>query len=435
MMFRDRIKELRRVPAGRLVPNEKNWREHPKAQRAALKDMLKEVGYANALVAFEIPADPDCLTCDGKGEGCDDCEPRLKLIDGHLRAETSPDQEVPVLVLDVTPEEADKILLTLDPLASLAITSSERLESLLSEVDLSSEAVQQMLLEVRAGGNDPTQVAKPGHTDPDDTPELTENPVTQPGDLWVMGHHRLLCGDATIPSDVQRLLDGAEPFLMVTDPPYGVDYDPEWRVEAAAAGSIAYGATRTGKVENDDRADWSDAWGLFHGEVVYVWHGALHAREVVGNLEDCDFQIRSQIIWRKPHLAISRGHYHWQHESCVYAVRKGKTARWAGDRKQTTVWDIAHVSGDAADATVHGTQKPMECMERPIRNHGQESDYVYDPFLGSGTTLIACERLGRYCLGMDVDPAYCDMAVRRWEAYTGKTAERIPVESLGTTEA
>jgi DNA modification methylase len=249
----------------------------------------------------------------------------------------------------------------------------------------------------------------------DDTPaEPPAVAVSRPGDLWVLGNHRLLCGDSTVPAQVARLLGGATPFLMVTDPPYGVSYDPEWREECGLSDS-----DHLGKVRNDDRVDWTDAYRLFPGTVAYVWHAGKFAADLVVNLRAADFEVRAQIIWRKPSLVISRGHYHWQHEPCWYAVRSGQSSKWCGDRSQSTVWDI---SNKIADHTEHSTQKPVECMARPIRNHGSLRDDVYDPFLGSGTTLIACEHLGRRCFGLELDPRYCDVIVARWEKASGKQA-------------
>ncbi len=164
-----------------------------------------------------------------------------------------------------------------------------------------------------------TRCSRSAEADPreEETPEPPAVPVSQPGDLWLLGRHRLLCGSATEAADVARLLGGVRPHLMVTDPPYGVNYDPAWR---NAAGLSA--TKRTGKVLNDDRADWREAWALFPGEVAYVWHGALHATTVAESLVACGFAIRAQIIWAKERLVLSRGDYHWQHEPCWYAVRR-----------------------------------------------------------------------------------------------------------------
>ena len=173
--------------------------------------------------------------------------------------------------------------------------------------------------------------------------------------------------------------------------------------------------------------DWSPAWALFPGDVVYVWHAGIYAGEVAASLFGTNFQIRGQIIWRKQHFAISRGAYHWQHEPCWYAVRKGKTAHWRGDRTQTTVWDVANLNpmgGNQEEAkTGHGTQKPVELMRRPILNHTERGDVVYDPFLGSGTTMIAAELSESVCFGLDIDPKYVvDVIVKRWQDLTGKQA-------------
>ena len=248
----------------------------------------------------------------------------------------------------------------------------------------------------------------------DDGPgEVPENPVSKLGDLWGLGEHRVLCGDSTDPICMERLQDNQVPRLMVTDPPYGVEYDPAWRNEAGVAKT-----KRTGQVLNDDRVDWTQVWKLFPGDVAYIWHADKYCGEVALNLHEAGFDIRAQIIWSKPRFALSRGHYHWGHEPCWYAVRQGSKAHWVGDRKQSTVWDIP-AAGE--DKTTHGTQKPLECMGRPIRNH--DAPVVLDPFLGSASTLIAAEKLGRRCLGMELNPAYVDVAVERWQRATGEVAK------------
>ncbi|WP_245512909.1 DNA-methyltransferase [Enterovirga rhinocerotis] len=245
----------------------------------------------------------------------------------------------------------------------------------------------------------------------------------RPGDLWALGPHRIVCGDATDPRHVGLALGGARPNLMVTDPPYGVSYDPAWREWSLGKAGVSLGT-----VANDNRADWREAWALFPGDVAYVWHGALFGSVTQDALRAAGFLVRSQIIWRKQHFAISRGAYHWMHEPCWYAVRRGRTAYWTGDRKQRTVWDIANATGWRSiddGRTGHATQKPLECMRRPMRNHSRPGDLVYDPFLGSGSTLIAAEELGRICLGLELMPAYVDLVLDRWERFTGRTAERI----------
>jgi DNA modification methylase len=204
---------------------------------------------------------------------------------------------------------------------------------------------------------------------------------------------------------------------MVTDPPYGVEYDASWRDDRT--GKIGATGTATGKVLNDDIADWREAWALFPGDVAYVWHADLRAREVVQSLEATGFSMRAQIIWAKNQLAMSRGHYHFQHEPCWYAVRKNATGHWNGDRKQTTLWQI---DKPRKSETGHSTQKPVECMKRPIENNSSPGQAVYEPFSGSGTTIIAGEMTGRCVHAIELNPAYVDVAVTRWQEFTGKTA-------------
>lgn len=255
----------------------------------------------------------------------------------------------------------------------------------------------------------------------DVVPELPAEAVTRTGDLWLCGTHRVLCGDATEPDAIAILFGTIKPALMITDPPYGVEYDPKWRERAGL------GHTRqSGVVANDDQVDWTAAYRLFPGDVAYVWHAGLHAGEVAGGLEAAGFHIRSQIIWAKQHFALSRGDYHWQHEPCWYAVREGKTSNWNGDRTQSTLWQVANLNpiGGSSDEAItgHGTQKPVELMRRPIMNHTERGSVVYDPFLGSGTTLIAAELTERVCFGLDIDQLYVDVIVRRWQQLTGKSA-------------
>lgn len=163
---------------------------------------------------------------------------------------------------------------------------------------------------------------------------------------------------------------------------------------------------------NDDRANWAEAWGLFPGDVCYVWCASLHLHEVAESLISSKFELRASIIWNKQHFAISQGAYHWKHEPCWYAVREGKKAHWIGDRTQTTVWDISSLNpaGRKEKRFAHGTQKPVDCMRRPIANHAGD---VYDPFLGSGTTMCAAETTKRICYGIDIEPKYIAVTLER----------------------
>lgn len=269
-----------------------------------------------------------------------------------------------------------------------------------------------------------------GDTDPDDVPETPTDPVTERGDVWILGRHRITCGDSTCAEDVARVLAGVKPHLMVTDPPYGVEYDPAWRNDVTRADGSKVTARAVGKVMNDDRADWREAYALFPGDVAYVWcaPGPLNCM-VHDSLHAAGFPPRMQIVWAKNQLVIGRGHYHAQHENCWYAVRKGRTAHWAGDRKQSTIWNI---DKPRRSETGHGTQKPVERMKRPIENNSSPGQAVYEPFSGSGTTIIAAEMTGRSCHAIELSSAYVDVAVLRWQAFTGLEAV---LEETGETFA
>jgi DNA modification methylase len=376
-----------------LTPNPLNWRRHPEQQRDLLRYSLDRFGFVQGVVLNRTTGN---------------------LIDGHARVEEAIEQgreSIPVNVVDLSEEDERELLRLFDPVGAMAETDSEVLDRLIAQIG--NPDLEAMLSGVSGGSGLLVDA------DPDAIPEAVETRC-KPRDLWRLGEHRLLCGDSTVATDVERLLGGAVPALMVTDPPYGVDYDPTWRNDAAEKGLISFAASREGKVQNDDRVDWYEAWTLFPGDVVYCWHADRHASLVQQSLEQAGFEVRCQIIWAKPRFVISRGHYHWQHEPCWYAVKDNATAGWRGDRSQTTLWEIPLTTDD--QKTDHGTQKPVECMARAIRNHGGD---VYDPFLGSGTTLIAAETLGRTCYGIDIDPTYCDLALARWESATGRTAELI----------
>jgi DNA modification methylase len=297
--------------------------------------------------------------------------------------------------------------------AELATWNVEQLAADLKDgLDLSPFFFEEELKSILGDG------PKVGLTDPDAVPAERPTGIVA-GDLFELGAHRLLCGDCTTAGDVVRLMGNVAPFLMVTDPPYGVNYDPDWRNEAADRGLIDHAARRVGLVTNDNRIDWTPAWELSPSDVCYCWHADRHANAVQVSLEAARYEIRSQIIWAKSRFAISRGHYHWQHEPCWYAVRAGANADWIGDRSQTTLWAVTL---DENVAGGHSAQKPVELMTRSIKNHGGD---VYDPFCGSGTTVIAAEQLLRRCFAIELEPQYCQVIIDRWEAFTGQKAVKV----------
>ena len=337
------------------------------------------------------------------------------VVVGHTRLAAAKSlglDEVPVHVADLTPDQARAYRLADNRTGENTTWDNGLLADELRALD-------DFDLDLTGfGGSEISRLL--GVLDEDETPEPSPDPITQPGDLWILGRHRLICGDSTDAATVARVLDGQKPVLMVTDPPYGVEYDADWRNRSLRASGEPYGGGRAvGKVLNDDRADWFDAWTLSPANVVYCWStpGANFVDHVAALLRS-GFEQRSNIIWVKSTFPIGRGHYHSKHETCVYGVRKGAAAGWIGDRKQTTVWEIER---RRKHETGHSTQKPIECMERPIRNH--EGD-VYEPFAGSGTTVIAAERQNRRCFAIELNPSYCDVIVERWQNQTGEQAER-----------
>lgn len=398
--IRDRVKELRRVPARDLIANPKNWRRHPKAQAAALAGVLAEIGYADALIARETPAG-------------------LMLIDGHLRAETTPGALVPVLVLDVDEAEADKILLTLDPLAAMAEADKDNLAALLAAVETQDAGILAML----EGLARDARIALPvneGLTDPDDVPEAPE-PVTQLGDLWLLGGHRVLCGDSTDAAAVARLMDGRRAQVAFTDPPYNVSLGDH--------GGQQRGQRRR-RIENDalPPEQWEAFCRAWARNLLASVDGALYicmsTKEwpVVSRvLEEEGAHWSDTIIWAKDRFVLGRADYQRQYEPLWFGWREGAKHHWCGARDQGDVWTIARPS----ESDLHPTMKPLALMERALENSSVPGDIVADFFLGSGSTLIAAERTGRVCYGVEVDARYVDVAIARWESFSGLKAERL----------
>ena len=368
-----------------LVPYERNPRKRPKEAVAAVAASLKKFGWQQPIVV----------------------DTKNVISVGHTR-------HAAALSLGWT--TAPVVVIPDDQAAAYRLVDNRSGEFTVWDNDLLRAELDSLPsldgFDLEAFNFDALLPARVGLTDPDDIPETPKNPVSRVGDIWTLGKHRLMCGDATKPEHVGRLLDGAEPDLMVTDPPYGVNYDATWRYKAGV--STKDGAF--GKSVNDDQNNWQAAYVLFPGRIAYVWMSSLALPVAAGGLDACGFVRRSLIIWDKGHIVIGRGHYHWRHESCWYAVKKGAQANWNGDRKASTLWEI---DNPRKSETGHSAQKPVECMQRAIHNHRGD---VYDPFVGSGTTIIAGEREGRSVYAVEIEPAYVDVAVTRWEDFTGKKA-------------
>lgn len=396
------------VPVSQLIPYARNARTHSDEQVAQIAASIREWGWT---VPVLIDEDHSLIAGHGRLAAAQ----RLGLA------------EVPAMrALGWSAAQKRAYVLADNKLAENAGWDTDLLKIELS--DLGGDGFELSLLgfngdELAALLADKTE----GLTDPDDVPDLDEAVLSVAGTTWTLGRHRLRCGDSTKADDVAALLNGVEPHLMVTDPPYGVEYDASWRDKALGGKD---GGRATGKVENDGEADWREAWALFPGDVAYVWHAGNKAHLVADSLLSCGFDLRAQVIWAKSHFVVGRGHYHPHHEPCWYAV-KGK-GHWSGDRKQSTLWQIPKPQ---KSETGHSTQKPVECMKRPIENNSSPGQAVYEPFSGSGTTIIAAEMTGRSCYAMELSPAYVDMAVRRWQQFTGEQAFDESGRSFAEAEA
>ena len=428
--WRNRIVGTGEEAPDQLLANPANWRIHPKTQQAALAGSLDTVGWVGTVMV-------------NRQTGF--------VVDGHARvalAISRNEPTVPVLYVDLSPEEEALVLATLDPLGAMATADEAKLNELLAEVTVDDAGLMRLLQNLGS--------KRPLLADPDELPDITAQIYVSPGDIWQLGDHRLGCGNATDAAMVARLLDGAEPRLLNTDPPYGVSLDPTWRdglynglgpgekpymtidattggVEPTAAPRGVHVRTsghRNTTLSGDIRADWSEAFALVPSLAVgYVWHAGVYAREVAEGLLRIGFEIASQVIWDKGLFAMSRGWYHWGHEPCWVVRKPGVPNLYLGTRDQSTVWRAPSpkmiMAGSKEEKFDHPAQKPVELFAAPLRNHTEAGDAVYDPFLGSGTALIAAETLGRRCYGMEIDPKYCQLVIERWQGVTGQTAERL----------
>jgi DNA modification methylase len=359
-----------------------------------------------------------------------------EVVDGHLRLKAARKlgiTEIPVILCDEWSQAQVKAFRLM---VNRSVGWADWDEELLA---LELQEIQGLDFDLNLTGFDGRELdellALPDEEKANEAPPLPEIAVSCPGDLWILGEHRVLCGDATSPEAVSRLVGDRKPHLMVTDPPYGIELDSEWRDRAGLNGHGAaepsYMKDRTTghketSISGDTRADWSEAFALVPSlEVAYVWHASKFTREVLDGLLGIDFLHHQQIIWNKGRTVLTRTHYWFQHEPCWY-VRK-KNAPWFGKPgENSTIWDSPSpkfiMGGSDEEKYDHPTQKPVELMRRPILNHLRRGELVYEPFLGSGTTLAAAELTERACLGMELDPKYVDVVIQRWQSISGKEA-------------
>jgi DNA modification methylase len=433
VQIRDRVKELRRVKASELRPSPRNWRTHPKAQRDALRGALAEIGYAGALLARELP------------------DATLELIDGHLRAETTPDSLVPVLILDVDEAEAAKLLATLDPLAAMAAADADKLEALLREVGTESEPLAAMLAGLaEANGILGTngQALEDAEPQLDRAEELRREWGVKPGQLWHLGDHRLLCGDSTKAEDVARVMGGEKSGLCFTSPPYAVQRDYDAGQGAGDWDSLLRGTF--GNLPMSDDGQVLVNLGLVHrdGEWLPYWDGWIAwMREqgwrrfgwyvwdkLSGMPGDWNGRLAPsfEFVWHFNRIPVRpEKAFECENAGRVVAGRtRGADGRYRihtatkrGDAVQS------HKIGDSVircgttkgQPTSHPATMPVELPSYIIRSW---PGVVYDPFLGSGTTLIACEQLGRRCRALEISPGYVAVTLQRFLDATGERPAR-----------
>ena len=432
MSFKDRIKELIRVPAGDLLPNPKNWRQHPEKQRSALSGVLAEVGWADAVLARE--------TADG-----------LMLIDGHLRTEVAPDSEIPVLVLDVSEDEADKILLTHDPLADMAETNAAALDSLMRDVNTGSEGVQEMLAELADSAGLYPEITEQSVTE-DEVPEPPKKAITKAGDIWQLGSHRICCGDATDPSDIKRLMGRKQADLCFTSPPYAQQRDYDGNADVTDWDKLMNGVCEN--LPMSKRGQVLVNLGLVHhdGQWLPYWDQWLRQMVEIGwrrfglYVWDQGFGLPGN--WNGRFAPSFELVFHFNKENLepIKHVKKKSeniNARRVGGSTMRGKDGICREFTNPA-ASAQPTKIPDSVIRINRQHGGHDIDHpavfpvdlpahiikswsgrVYDPFLGSGTTLIAAEQLGRECYGMEISPHYCDVIIERWQNLTGQKAKKV----------
>jgi DNA modification methylase len=403
MKIRNRIVETRTVLARDLVPNPKNWRRHPKAQADALRGVLREIGNADALLARELP------------------DKRLMLVDGHLRADIMPDQRVTVLVLDLNEEEADKLLLTLDPLAAMATADNQRLDELLETVRSEDPAVLALLDEIRANeGLLLQQLDTLSDPEPkiDKADELRRKYGTANGQLWHVGPHRIVCGDSRDPQTVGRLWDTAQKFRAIwCDPPYGIDY--------AAKNKVLNRSDRGNRIQKpieNDALPPDEVSGLFRDSLkqslTFAIKGAACYASVpsgtalpyfIRAFNDSGFSFKHLLVWVKHHFVLGMSDYQHRHEAVLYGWNENGPHYFVPDRTQSSVFQIDKPS----ISSLHPTTKPVALVADMIQNSSRPNEIIYDPFCGSGSTILAAAQLKRVGYGCELDPGYVAVELER----------------------
>ncbi len=391
-----------------LKSDHKNARRRTDRSSDLIKESLQRYGAARSIV---IDEDNRILAGNGTIDGAKAAGiRRVRII------ESEGDEVIAVRRSGLSEEQKVGLALADNRTADLSEWDLEMLHRLSEEHELdpwfNQDDLDELLNVVEV---DPVE----GNTDPDAVPDAPEEPITKPGDLWILGNHRLLCGDSTNPQHLQRLMDGQLADLWLTDPPYNVDYE---------------GGTGL-KIQNDNMADGEfrqflcDVYStanqvLKPGAAFYIWHADSEGYNFRGAAQDNGWKIRQCLIWLKSSLVMGRQDYQWKHEPCLYGWTEGAAHTWNSDRKQTTILEFDKPKKNGQ----HPTMKPVDLFQYQIDNSTKPNQLVLDSFGGSGTTIIACERIRRQARLMELDPAYCDVIVQRWSEFTGKDAVLAPRE-------
>ena len=380
-----------------LIPYVNNSRTHSDEQVAQIAASIKEFGWTNPILV------------DGSNG----------IIAGHgrlLAARKLGYKEVPTIELsDLTETQKKAYIIADNRLALNAGWDNEMLTIELNDLLADGFALEILGFNTKELDALLEPEVVEGLTDEDAVPDVPDEPTTKLGDIYQLGNHRLMCGDSTSIDAVDKLMNGQKADMVFTDPPYGVDYD----------GGHATDKRRT-KLENDDKTlMYAGALPIAYmaskdGAALYLWFADRFAKDVLVALDECNFQVRTWIIWNKnlAQFGAIGAQYKPKHEPCIYAFKKGKAPFWNGPNNEVTVWDVKRHSKNQ----FHPTQKPVELPVRAMENNSKGGDTVLDLFGGSGSTLIACEKINRHARLMELDPKYCDVIVKRWEDFTGKKA-------------
>ena len=402
----------------KLIANERNWRTRTATQRSALSSVLTEVGLVQSVVVNSTTG---------------------HLIDGHLRVELARSQgqpTIPVVYVELSDDEEHLVLATLDPIAAMAGADHDKLAELLASIESQDEQVRGLLEEIARQQHLELPTA-PGLVDSDDVPEVPTEPISRLGDLWLLGPHKLLCGDSTDPASVRRLLAGERATLMATDPPYLVDYDGGNRPQTW--GKDGRPISPEQKTKHWDAYTDHDSSVAFYADflraalaealgdvpVVYQWFGMTRADIVMAAWRANGLLAHQVVIWHKSRAVLGRSDFMYDYEPAIYGWVAGR--RPEPERRPpastTAVWEVDQKEGvEDGLGAVHPTIKPVELIRRPITWHTRPGELLYEPFSGSGTAIIAAEQTGRRCSALELSPAFVDVAVTRWQRFTGKQA-------------